>query len=248
MRKSQTGLLRRIAAVSCVLLVAIAAATWGGRMLLQSPEDIPVIYAEVAPYKLRPEDPGGKTVPYTENELYATINPDEKREIISLRSPDNWQDDLAVAISGHNEGALDEVAKDVDLIEQAAQEEEELEALGNIETGDIPPQEKPVQEVQTGVSQTDSVPEEILQSLIESQTYYIQLGALSSEDLVHQEWSRLRTKFSQDLDNLTLNIQRASAQSSWYRLRAGALASYGEASELCARLISKGQDCLVVTQ
>jgi cell division septation protein DedD len=252
-RKSKGQSIRRLLAIICFLVLAVTLAVWGGRIAFQDAQDIPVIRAEMGNYKIKPENAEGKVVPYAENELYETINQDEKRELISIAPETNWEDDLeTLTETTSEEDGFDEF----DLIQQTAQNTEDDQQMATPPA--VEPEEQtstPDQGEEPALQQADvireedaSIPEQILESIIQSQTYQIQLGALPSEQNVKDEWTRLQNKFPSDLSALTLEVQSTGSNANLFRLRAGPLSSYGEASELCTRLMEKGQDCLVVTK
>lgn len=250
--KSGTG--KRIFSIALVLIVFVLSGIWAARLILQEPTDVPIIRAELGGYKTKPVDASGRSIPYKENELYETINPDENREVVRLNQQDaNWEDDIDMLTSPEMTVSVEPV-EDIDLIEQAARDKEE-DAEIEAAKRDLQENEKQQQNTDNTpnikadlTENSNTVPEQILQSLIQSQVYQIQLGALPSESQVKQEWNRIRKKFTRDLGSLSLEIQATGNGTGLHRLRAGPLSSYGEAAELCARLVEQKQDCLVVTQ
>ena len=75
----------------------------------------------------------------------------------------------------------------------------------------------------------------------------VQLAAVSSEDRARAEWNRIKSRYSNVLGALDLNVQMAKLdQGTFYRVQAGPLRDRGAASELCAWLKSRGQGCLIV--
>ncbi len=77
--------------------------------------------------------------------------------------------------------------------------------------------------------------------VIASGSVYVQLGAFSSRDRAESAWNGLSGK--PGLSGLSSNIQAAGPAK--FRLRAGPLASRGEAEAVCAKLSAAGQACLI---
>ncbi len=73
----------------------------------------------------------------------------------------------------------------------------------------------------------------------------IQLGALPSQDQVHQRWAALQRNNPDLLGALRLEIQPVTtgAGQQLFRLRAGPLADFNSARNLCAALQARGVDC-----
>ena len=224
---------RKALAVVVFLGVTICVGMWGLNLTLQDPQDTPVIRADGGPYKQRPADPRGIDVPYQDSELYETINPEEKREVITL-APDQGSQDGDIWTEEPSPWAA--AATDLDTVEV-----NEVPTVAPVtESAPAPAVQEPVQEIA-------SVPEQILQSLKKRQPYQVQLGALPSEQQVREEWTRMRRAYGEHLSGLTLEVQPAG-NTGLFRLRAGSFASYGEASDVCLRLARYKQDCIVVTQ
>jgi len=80
--------------------------------------------------------------------------------------------------------------------------------------------------------------------------FVVQLVSLKDSGAAEREWSRLQGVFPQLLGDKSLLMQKAdvSGIGTVYRLRAGPFATRAKASQLCAELKAKQQDCLVVNR
>lgn len=82
-----------------------------------------------------------------------------------------------------------------------------------------------------------------------SKSYRVQLAAARSEKAVTSEWDKLQRRNTDLLGKLQLQVTRidlGSTKGTFYRLRAGPLASSAEAKSLCERLKQRKLGCLVV--
>lgn len=82
-----------------------------------------------------------------------------------------------------------------------------------------------------------------------SKSYRIQLAAARSENAVKSEWERLRSRNTDLLGELKLQVTKVdlgATKGIFYRLRAGPLGSSAEAKTLCERLKQRKLGCLVV--
>lgn len=82
-----------------------------------------------------------------------------------------------------------------------------------------------------------------------TKSYRIQLAAARSEKAVKSEWGKLQGRNKDLLGALQLQVTRidlGSTKGTFYRLRAGPLASAAKAKALCERLKQRKLGCLVV--
>lgn len=77
--------------------------------------------------------------------------------------------------------------------------------------------------------------------------YVIQIAAFRDVATANAEFASLRSKHSDLLDGMRPDLQRADLgdKGIYYRLRLGFFASKEKASQTCAQLKTRGQDCLV---
>jgi cell division septation protein DedD len=80
--------------------------------------------------------------------------------------------------------------------------------------------------------------------------FVVQLVSLKDSGAAEREWSRLQGVFPQLLGDKSLLLQKAdvSGIGTVYRLRAGPFATRAKASQVCAELKAKQQDCLVANR
>ncbi|MBZ0215944.1 MAG: SPOR domain-containing protein, partial [Fimbriimonadaceae bacterium] len=79
--------------------------------------------------------------------------------------------------------------------------------------------------------------------------YRIQLGALGTRALAESSWASLREQHSDLLGNMNPSYENITrGDKTITRLRAGYASSALAARSLCAQLIKRGQECIVVTR
>ncbi len=77
----------------------------------------------------------------------------------------------------------------------------------------------------------------------------IQLGALGSRALAESEWARVREQHRDLLGRMQVNYEAVTRNGRTItRLRAGYASNLMEARNLCAKLVQRGQDCIVVSR
>jgi len=75
----------------------------------------------------------------------------------------------------------------------------------------------------------------------------IQLASVSSRARALSEWDRLKKKNTDLLGPLSLNVQSVKLErGTFFRIQAGPLTNRVAASDLCGKLKSRNQDCLIV--
>lgn len=82
-----------------------------------------------------------------------------------------------------------------------------------------------------------------------AQSYRVQLAAARSEPAIRSEWDRLKSRNTDLLGNLDLQVTRidlGATKGVFYRLRAGPLENETAAKALCERLKQRKLGCLVV--
>ncbi len=77
----------------------------------------------------------------------------------------------------------------------------------------------------------------------------LQLASVTSEAAAGREWTRLQKAHPELLGGLDLSLHSAQVKgTTYYRVQTGPFASRAAAADLCARLKSRNQDCLVTTR
>jgi len=75
----------------------------------------------------------------------------------------------------------------------------------------------------------------------------VQLGSVRSEDAAASEWAKLQ-RAHPELSSLSMQTSKVdiAGKGTFFRVQAGPLADSGAASQLCGTLKAKNQDCIVV--
>jgi len=78
--------------------------------------------------------------------------------------------------------------------------------------------------------------------------FRVQLAAVRTRAIAQKEWNRIKKKNADVLGKLSLSVMRADlgAKGTYYRLRAGPIASEAKARALCKKLAARKVPCLVI--
>ena len=100
----------------------------------------------------------------------------------------------------------------------------------------------PVQPVAQNVQQTTAVP------IASEDAFALQLASFMNPEHVQQEWTAIKDKFPDLLNETKAIVQPASLEGigTVYRLKAGPFPTHATAADVCAQLRAAQQDCLVV--
>jgi hypothetical protein len=81
-----------------------------------------------------------------------------------------------------------------------------------------------------------------------AENFALQLGSVRSRQEANVEWARLRRSHADILGALQLTVLEADLgnRGTYYRLRAGPIASQGSARRLCNSLVDRKVACIVV--
>lgn len=246
-----SGRRRTLILLSIVALLAVFA----GVMLLAyrqgSQEGVnggpPLLRADGSPTKVPPENPGGKTFPHQDAEVYSRIAGEQARardEGEQLLPP--AEEPLAIEdpapIRPDDQAALDRMA-------QAIESNPLDEPFPVIPEGaEEPVQIAPVQQESTPVVPEVAAPAPAAPAPAASGSggYVVQLAALRDEASARATFERMRNAHPGLLGGMSLDIQRADLgdKGIYYRARAGYLDKVA-ADALCEKLQAAGQGCIV---
>lgn len=247
-----SGRRRTLILLSIVALLAVFA----GVMLLAyrqgSQEGVkggpPILRADGSPTKVPPENPGGKTFPHQDAEVYSRIAGEQARardEGEQLLPP--AEEPLAIEdpspIRPDDQAALDRMAQalegnPLDMPFPNVPEEP-------VQVAPVQPEPTPaVPEV--AVAPAQSIPATTATTPSGSGGYVVQLAALRDEASARATFDRLRKAHPGLLGGMSLDIQRADLgdKGIYYRARAGYL-DKAAADALCEKLQAAGQGCIV---
>lgn len=215
-------------------------------------EAAPVIRAEAEPIKRKPEEPGGLDVPHQDKLVFGRLAPGQIEEPVEKLLPP--PEEPAARPEATVETVVPEdAAKAAETVVAARPEP----AAPPSPPAAAPPPPKPVtvapppipappEKVAAAPTKAPPAPAPA-KAPSATDRWRIQLASVSSRDRALAEWDRLKTRNTDLLGALTLNVESAKVNSgTFYRIQAGPLAGRTAASALCGKLKSRNQDCLVV--
>ena len=196
----------------------------------------PIIKAGPAPYKVRPDRPGGMQVLNRDKQIYSQFDSNPKPPVVErllppAETPMASKAIPPVALSAPPLGAplsSPKAAKPEPSSTAQSGPEKKMSATPPETNAEQP--DKPVAAATGG-------------------NYKIQLASLRSNVAVAQSWKRLVKANKDLLGGLQLTITRrdlGSAKGVFFRMQAGPLPDAGTARDLCSRLKQRRLDCLVV--
>ena len=260
---------RRTAGIKTLLFLLIIGvggyfswAHWGDVILTSSINEVPIVQAPEKPFKVRPDEPGGKIFPNRDKLVYDRLDrksprikaenllPRPEVPLLPPRSGVVETNELTLKserlnIPPRTIGSQPST-KEVRAVKKPTLNfsSSELGRLGVKNSVTMPPETQ-------STSLSNTVPTNIRDQVIKSQgieSYQIQLAAVRTVVSAKKEWLRLRAKNSNLLSNLKLNIMRADLgnQGIFFRLRAGPIENQTSAKALCQALSRKKVGCLVI--
>ena len=262
------------------LLIAIAAIGGFAMVVVYSYEQsgdpasekaAPVITAQAGPTKVRPDSPGGMSVPNQDKQIYGQIDsarmPETVERLLPPPEPVMTQppSEPAAAIPPPPAAAPDRVAREMATIEPAAGKEGKPERAAPPRTAaepatelaakppaSSPPAGKPAA---SASAPPPAAPEKAANAKPPppaaaplGAAWRIQLASLGTEEAAKTAWSRLSKKNGDLLGKLQHQIVRIelAGKGTFYRLQAGPLDDASEAKALCSRVKQRKIGCLVV--
>jgi len=262
-------------AISLVVLAGFAGAVWyaynqgleqGGH------REIPLIEAEQAPVKVKPDDPGGLQVP---NQDKLVLNQGDsggeqvqvERLLPEPETPQPPEPADAAAEAGTTadptgppatgQAPSGETASGATVAPQVAEGPASEAAAGDGGTsGSRPAVEAPAPGQGTsqgaspgaspGTGQAAQPTQTAQAELLESGAVVIQLASVGSSEAAEQEWLRLQKAFPELLGDMVLAVQEVTVNGKQYhRMQTGPFPNRTTAEDMCAQLKAKKQACLV---
>lgn len=254
--------LRRIFKVIAVLAVltifaALIFSAFSENENLSDGQALPLIRADNAPIREKPEDRGGMMVPNKDSTIFDTLK-GERSEGGIENLLEEGGDTAAVA----REEVASKVEKkteplvDVDLQSENNQKAEPV-------TAEKPKDEKTVESVIEALKEENKPDQEKVEAkpapapatekpasipapAASGGTGYIQLAAVKSESEAAAQWAKFKAK-NPELEGLSMRVQKADlgAKGVFYRIQAGPLSPEKSAST-CSAIKSRGGNCLIV--
>ena len=199
----------------------------------------PIIKAGPAPYKVRPDRPGGMQVLNRDKQIFSQFDSTPKPPVVERLLPPAETPMAPKAIPPVARSAPPKVAK------PGLSSTGQRGPKNNMSTT---PPEKAAAQPDKSVAVATSHPMSKSASAAGGD-YKVQLASLRSKSAVVQSWDRLVTSNKDLLGELRLTITRrdfGSAKGVFFRMQAGPLPNAVAARDLCARLKHRKLNCLVI--
>ena len=213
----------------------------------------PFVAAEPEPIKI---ENAANDAPVTDREVYDVFDGEDEDPVTVLAEGpeepiDRTSDDPIGDLSAVT-GAIDDNASAEIEDRLASLEQEDAANLGDATTVDDadPVPATPTLSVSSADTQpTDSLPPAptAIDSSPLSGTHVVQIGAFRSNADAMAQWSRIQSRLGDYADGKAPDVERADLgdRGVYHRLRIGPFNSSSEASNYCAGLKERGQDCLI---
>lgn len=237
----------------------------------------PVIRAAEEPIKREPKDPGGLDVPHQDKLVFGRLAPGQIEQPVErlLPPPEEPAERPQPVVEPETPPAPEPVpeparAPAAESTPEAAPEpvqRAETQVAATAPTAEPepttappppppsppapvvtpPPASKPVAVPAPPAPEAKPEPKAPAPTAAASGGWKIQLAAVSSAERARSEWDRIKSRNSELLGALDLNVQSVQLdRGTFYRIQAGPLGTRAAASDLCAQLKTRSQDCLVV--
>ena len=207
----------------------------------------PIIKAGPAPYKVRPDRPGGMQVPNRDKQIYSQFHGNPKPPVVERLLP--------AAETPMASTAVPPVATAAPPLGAPITPPESVKAESSPTAQPVPEKNMSADPPQTTAEQPDKPVAAATAGRLSkiapapSGDYKIQLASLRSNVAVVQSWKRLVKSNKDLLSGLRLTITRrdlGSAKGVFFRMQAGPLSDADAARDLCARLKRRKLNCLVI--
>ncbi len=235
MRRGVLGFFAALAAFgifTTVVLVAYEEDMKSGEVI------VPIVRAEKAPIKMRPETPGGMAVPFQDKLVYDQLSKaGQGAEKTRLLPPPETPVALPKAPTASSE-SIKVVPKSTPVIPKGSAKTTDN---ANQADGDGPPKTEVLRRLEMETPSVKGVP-------VVGKTLRVQIASLRSEQAARDQWARLQKVHDDLLGALAPHVQRADlgARGVFFRLQAGPLADVAAAKMLCVKLQQRKLGCLLV--
>ena len=249
-RRVMTGI---IAVLALAGFTAIVLYSYGGG---EGGDVVPLISAEGGPYKVRPEKPGGMSVPDQDKQVFSRLDPGQaKRRVERLLPPPEEVVPPPPPPRVMPAPRLAGVAPETMPAPAKISAKEPMPPASEPPPATAKTKRPPARPAGESTAAKPGAPSAKAPSAAGRRTaaltrsWRIQLAAYRSEANVRRRWSELRRKHGDLLGGLRLIITRADlgpTKGVYYRMQAGPLANSTAALALCARIKRRKIGCLVV--
>lgn len=241
-RRRRLALMLSLSAL--VLMATGAGAGWyafENLLETEDPFDVPLIWADAGPIKVRPAEAGGMEVPHRDKLVYERLLGTEPDPLAGRLMPPA-ETPLALPVPPVGSETAQAAPETADAGEPVPESKPQPAAPTTAEVIEArrpgPPPPLPAEPIaQVRAEARAPVP------------YQVQLAAVRSSPAADVEWNRLRRRHADLLGGLGLTVARADlgpAKGVFYRVRVGPLADEATARGLCTELAERKVGCLVV--
>lgn len=221
--------------LASLVFVALVAVIY---LLLKGPmdnnEQVPTISPTPTPVKVKPENAGGMVIPDQDKVIYERISQDPVPVKVEKLFPD--------------EAPVLPVVEEI-IEEQLPEVEEEIPVIVETVVDAPVPEQKPVEPKKAEVKPTEPKKVEVKEApkpATPKEVWHAQLFSSTDKAKVEKTWQTISAKHKGLLSDMPMNIVRAeiAGKGTFYRLQVGDFSTKERASNLCAKLKAKKQDCI----
>ena len=226
-------------AVVCGVVVMLVYAYNKGRQHGAAGEP-PIVRAQKGPIKVRPEEPGGMTVPDRDKEVFTRLETGNKPVNVErlLPPPDN-------PVEHPSAPPGDPVPSEPPETGQSAKAPETGQSTTAPDSSSDPEVVRRIRSGHEIVLRKKPPPPPPPRAA--AGAFAVQIASLTSEAAVRGQWSELKRRHPDLLRGLSLSIDRkVSKKGVHYRMRAGPLPDRTAAKRLCDQLSRRKIGCLIV--
>lgn len=211
--------------------------------------ELPIIKADLTPFKIKPEDPGGMIVPNMDKTIYNnfTDNANEQPKVEKiLPAPEK-----PLLLKSQLKKGPDSVDEEVDQSSKSELSRNRVEDSSPQIITDLLKNQNKSQSKKTILTEEIKEAKDLYISHKKSNSgIKILLGSYQSEKMAQEAWIHLKKKYSKQLNNMIplIKIKEIEEKGKFYHLQAGYIANKNEARALCKQIASQGQNCFLVQE
>jgi cell division septation protein DedD len=230
-----------------------------------SQQTAPIVKAREGPTRIRPEKPGGMTIPNQDKQIYDRLGgtPDTAKierllpppEPVATKPPPMPEvkiPEIPISPAAGNPSAPATPATSAPPVAAPVAPKPVAAARSDKEPVKFPPKQAPpavkVTPVETAERQMAKIVADATKSAAPVKGWRVQIASLRSEAGGQQTWTALRNKHGDLFGNLSMRLVKAEIKGKgiFYRLQAGPVADRTAASSLCQKAKARKIGCLVV--
>ncbi|MBT4006997.1 MAG: hypothetical protein HOM66_03175 [Rhodospirillales bacterium] len=255
LRNKMLGIAAAVAAVTGFAGIAWYATNQGQK---DSATTVPIIQADKAAIKIRPEKPGGLKIPNRDKQVFARINPDGATKNVErlmpppekpMAKPAAPAPAMAETESTPPVGPLVPEKPEMRPKPAAPQKAPEIKASpAPAPKTVVKVAAKPVKPAVKKLALKKPAKPAAKTKIMPKGAFQIQLSAVRSSKGAKALAKRTRTAHNKILGNVKIFIVRANLgkRGTYYRLRAGPFSTRAKAAAVCGKLAARKASCIVV--